>query len=167
MDGGSDRLPLNSFQLRDHHFTGWAVSGGPSVGRASCSNGTSPLIREASPAADVDRSYLIPMSHPSALCTDVGSVLDFVSCATSRTFLAAISGVYLLCCAAKAFRFVGDEQGELIEAPTVFHAVVFAGFRPTTCACRALAYARKRLDFDGAHALFLGMVHHLPGKLMV
>src|SRR6266849_5235909 len=55
-----------------------AVSGRPSVGRASCSNGTSPFTREASPAADVDGSYHISMSHPSALCTDIGSVLRFV-----------------------------------------------------------------------------------------
>src|SRR5438034_2150774 len=107
------------------------------------------------------------MPMPSALSTHIGSVLRFVACATDGALLGGIGRVDLLNLDAQPFRFVGDEQGELIEAPTVFHAVVFAGFGPTTCACRALTDACKGLYFDGAHALLMGMVHHLPGKLMV
>src|SRR5258708_721106 len=111
------------------------------------------------------------LSAPSQLfftfSTDIGSVLCLIACATGGTFLAGIGWVYLLYRDAKPFRFVGDEHRQLIEAPGVFHPVVFAGRCPTTGACRALADACKRLYFDGTHALFMGMVHNVPGKLMV
>src|SRR5712692_3223620 len=144
-----------------------AVSGRPSVGRASCSNGTSPFTREASPTADVDGSYHIPMPYPSAFCTDIGTISCFVSGATSRTFLGGIGRVYLLYLDAKPFRFIGDECGQLGEAPTIFHAVVFAGGCPTTCACRALAYTLQGFNLDGPHALLVGMIDDLSRELVV
>jgi hypothetical protein len=55
----------------------------------------------------------------------------------------------------------------LIEAPTILHAVVFAGFCPTTCTCDALAYACKRLYFDCPYTLLVSMIDNLARKLMV
>src|SRR6266852_5789893 len=107
------------------------------------------------------------MAHPSALSTDIGSVLRLVSGTTSRAFLRGVGRVDLLYFDAKPFRFVGDEHRELIEAPGILHAVVFAGLRPTTCACRALAYSCKRFHFDGSHTMFMGMVDDLTGELVV
>ncbi len=144
-----------------------AVSGSPSTGRASRSRGTCPLIRQASPAADSDRSYPVSMSMPATVGTDIGAVLRLIAGSAGRAFLARIGRVYLLYLDAKPLRLVGDEHRQLIEAPTVFHAVVFAGRRPTTCACRALAYSCKRFDFDRTHPLRLCMVHDLAGKLVV
>src|SRR6266487_3353952 len=167
MRGGSDRLPLSCFRLRDQRFTVRAFSGRPSTGRASCSCGTSPLIREASPATDIDSSNSITMSHPSTVCTDVGAVLCFVSGTASRAFLRCVCGVYLLYLEAKPLCFIGNEHRELIEAPTIFHAVVFAGFCPTTFACRALAYTLQGFYLDRSYALLMSVVDDLPGKLMV
>jgi hypothetical protein len=93
--------------------------------------------------------------------------MRLVSGTASRTFLRCVGRVDLLYLHPKLFRFVGDEQADLIEAPTVFHTVVFAGFRPTTFACRGLAYPCKRFYFDRAYALGVRMVHDLSGKLMV
>src|SRR5258708_27608152 len=107
------------------------------------------------------------MPYPATFSTDIGSVLCLIACATGGTFLAGIGWVYLLDRDAKPLRFVGDEHRQLRETPGVFHPVVFAGSCPTTGACRALADACKRLSFDGTHALFMGMVHNVPGKLMV
>ena len=125
------------------------------------------MIMQASPTADVDSAYRVSMPMPATFSTDVDTVLCFIACTTSRASLTRIGRVYLLYLDTKPLCFIGDELRELIEAPTILHAVVFAGFGPTTCACRALAYACKGLYFDGAHALLMGMVHHLPGKLMV
>src|SRR5437660_1426676 len=144
-----------------------ASSGGPSTGRASCSCGTSPLIREASPATDIDRSYPISMTPPSAFSTDIASVLRLVSGTTGRTFLRRIGWVNLLDLDAKPLRFVGDEGCQLGEAPTILHAVVFAGGCPTTCACRALADPGKGFNFDRAHALFMCMGDNLARKFVV
>ncbi len=107
------------------------------------------------------------MSMPATLSTHIHSVPCLVSGTTSRTLLTGVGRIYLLYLDTKPFRFVGDEQGELIEAPTMLHAVVFAGFRPTTCTCGALADACQGLHFDRAYPLLMGMVDHLPGKLMV
>src|SRR5260370_26342969 len=144
-----------------------AVSGRPSVGRASCSNGTSPVTRETSPTADVDRSYHIPMSHPSTLSTNIRPVLRFIPGRTSRTFLGGIGRVYLPFLSTKSLGLVADEGGQLVVAPTILHTVVFAGFRPTTCTCRALADTLQGFDFDRSYPLFMGMVDDLPGNLMV
>src|SRR5438128_213219 len=107
------------------------------------------------------------MSMPATISTDVGTILCLVACATGGAFLRGIGRVYLLDLDAKSVRLVGDEQGQLREAPTIFHTVVFAGFRPTTCACRALANVMQGFDLDRSHALLSRVVHHLPGKLMV
>ena len=107
------------------------------------------------------------MSPPSTRRTDIASVLRLVACATARALLRGVGRVDLLHFDAQTCSFVADEQRQLREAPTIFHAVVFAGFRPTTGACRALAYPRKRLYFDGANALLLGMIDDLTGKLVV
>src|SRR5712692_4504409 len=49
MPRGSDRLPLNCFHLRGANASQLgAISGDPSVGRASCSNGTLPVTSRAS-----------------------------------------------------------------------------------------------------------------------
>src|SRR5260221_12424212 len=107
------------------------------------------------------------MAHPSARSTHIGSVLCFVSGTTRRAFLGGVGRVYLLDLDAKPCRFVGDEQGELREAPRILHPVVFAGSYPTTGACRALAYSSKRLYFDRPYALFEGMIDDLARKLVV
>src|SRR5258708_3386673 len=107
------------------------------------------------------------MSSPSALSTHIGSVLCFVSGTTRRAFLGGVGRVLLLDRDAKPCRFVGDEQGELREAPRILHPVVFAGSCPTTGACRALAYSCKRLYFDRPYALFEGMIDDLARKLVV
>src|SRR6266852_6792076 len=107
------------------------------------------------------------MPYPSTRCTNIRPVLCFISGRTSRTFLGRIGRVYLLNLDAKPFRFIGDECGQLVEAPTILHAVVFAGFRPTTCTCRALADAVQGFNLDGSYAPLMGMVDDLPGKLMV
>ncbi len=107
------------------------------------------------------------MPHPSAVRTDIGSVLCFVACATGGAFLTGIGQIDLFYLDAKPFRFVSEECRQLIEAPTVFHPVVFAGFGPTTFACRALAYSCKRLYFDRSYAMLIGMIDNLSGKLMV
>src|SRR5258708_5912194 len=142
-------------------------SGGPSTGGASCSCGTCPFIRQASPSADVDRSYHVSMAYPATVRTDIGSVLCFVSGTTGRTFLGRIGRVHLLDFDPKTLRFVGDEQRELVEAPGILHPVVFASFRSTTCTCRALAYSCKRLYLDGSHPLLMGVVDNLARELMV
>jgi len=107
------------------------------------------------------------MAHPSARSTHIGSVLCFVSGTTRRAFLGGVGRVYLLDLDAKPCRFVGDEQGELVEAPRILHPVVFAGSCPTTGACRVLAYSCKRLYFDRPYALFEGMIDDLARKLVV
>src|SRR5712692_113090 len=89
------------------------------------------------------------MPYPSALSTDIGTVLRFVACTTRRAFLRSVGRVYLLYLDAESLCFVGDEGRQLVEAPTILHAVVFAGRCPTTCTCRALAHPCKGLDFDG------------------
>ena len=104
---------------------------------------------------------------PATISTDVGTVSCLVSDTTGRAFLARIYGVYLLYFDTKTLCFVGNEHRELIEAPTVLHAVVFAGVRPTTCACRALAYPLQGFNLDRAHTLFMRMVHDLSGQLVV
>ncbi len=106
-----------------------ASSGSPSTGRASCSCGTCPLIRQASPTADIDRSYLVSMSHPSTISTHIGAILRGVSCPTGRTFFGCIGRIDLLDLDAQSLSLVGDEGGELVEAPGILHAVVFAGER--------------------------------------
>jgi len=79
--------------------------------------------------------------------------------------LRGVGRVYRLYLDAKPFRFVGDELRELIEAPTILHAVVFCGaFAPRLVLVVPLAYASKRLYFDRSHALLMGMVHNLAGK---
>jgi len=54
---------LFSFRVQTLHSSR-AFSERSSTGRASCSCGTSPFIREASPAADVDGSHTITVSMP-------------------------------------------------------------------------------------------------------
>ncbi len=107
------------------------------------------------------------MSHPSTLSTNIRPVLRFIPGRTSRTFLGGIGRVYLLYLDTKSLGLVADEGGQLGVAPTILHAVVFAGFRPTTCTCRALADTLQGFDFDRSYPLFMGMVDDLPGKLMV
>src|SRR5450755_1986925 len=124
MRGGSDWLPLTSFRLRDQRVTVRAFSGHPSTGRASCSCGTSPVTRKASPAADIDRPDRVSMSPPSALSTGIGPVLRGISGATCRAVLRGIGRVHLLYRDALPLRFVGDEQRELVKASCIFHAVV-------------------------------------------
>src|SRR5450755_2885153 len=167
MRGGSDWLPLTSFRLRDQRVTVRAFSGHPSTGRASCSCGTSPVTRKASPSADIDRSDRVSMSPPSALRTDIRPVLRAISGAACRAILRGVGRVYLLNRDTLPLRFVGDEQRELGKAPGIGHAVVFAGGCPTTFACRALAYPLQGFYLDRAHAQGVGMVHDLPGKLVV
>src|SRR5450755_571500 len=167
MRGGSDRLPLRCFRLRDQRVTVRAFSGHPSTGRASCSCGTSPVTRKASPSADIDRSDRVSMSPPSALRTDIRPVLRAISGAACRAILRGVGRVYLLNRDTLPLRFVGDEQRELGKAPGIGHAVVFAGGCPTTFACRALAYPLQGFYLDRAHAQGVGMVHDLPGKLVV
>ena len=104
---------------------------------------------------------------PPTLGTDIGSVLRLVACTTGGAFLAGIRRVYCLNFDAKPFCLVGEKQRELIEAPAIRHAVVFAGRCPTTCTCGALAYACKRLDFDRSHPLLRGVIDHLTRKLVV
>src|SRR5260370_3106232 len=74
---------LFSFEISASQFR--ASSGGPSTGRASCSCGTCPFIRQARPSVDVDRSYHVSMAYPATVRTDIGSVLCFVSGTTGRT----------------------------------------------------------------------------------
>src|SRR5450755_2206101 len=167
MRGGSDRLPLWCFRLRDQRVTVRAFSGHPSTGRASCSCGTSPVTRKASPSADIDRSYRVSISPPSALSTDIGPILCGVSEAARRAVLRGIGRVYLLYFNALPLRFVGDEQRKLGKAPGIGHAVVFAGGCPTTGACRALAYPVQGFYLDGADALGVCMGDDLAGKLAV
>lgn len=163
MRGGSDRLPISPFQFQGTNASQFrSVSGGPSTGRALCSCGTSPFIREASPAADVDGSDTITMSMPATFSTEIGSILCLSACATGRTLLAGIGRVYLFYLDAKSLRLLGDECRQLIEAPTILHTIVFAGFRPTTGTCRTLAYPGKCLYFDGSYTLFMGMIDDLP-----
>src|SRR5450755_435575 len=167
MRGGSDRLPLTSFRLRDQRVTVWAFSGHPSTGRASCSCGTSPCTRKASPPTDIDRPYCVSMSLPSALRTHIGSILRGISGAACRAVLRGIGRVYLLYRDALSFRFVGNEHRELIKTPTVGHAVVFANFRSTTGACRALAYPMQGFYLNSADALGVCVIDNLTGKLVV
>src|SRR5258708_38433086 len=58
-------------------------------------------------------------------------------------------------------------MGQLRETPGILHPVVFAGFRPTTCTCRALAYPCKTFELDGSHPLLSGMIDDLSRKLVV
>jgi hypothetical protein len=127
MRGGSDRLPLSCFRLQDQRFTVRALSGHPSTGRASCSRGTSPLIREASPSANIDSTNHVSMSHPAAIKANVGSVLRLVTCSTSRTVLGRVGRVYRLDTYPQTLCLVEDEARELIEGPCVLPPVVFAG----------------------------------------
>ena len=90
-----------------------------------------------------------------------------MACPTGRTFFGSVGRINLLYLYPKTLRFVGDKQGELVEAPGILHPVVFASLRSTTCACRALADTCKGFDFDCAHTLFMGVVDNLTGKLMV
>jgi hypothetical protein len=60
-----------------------------------------------------------------------------------------------------------QEHRQLVETPTVLHAAVFAGACPTTITCGVLADACQGFHFDRAYTLFLGVVHDLPGKLVV
>ncbi len=167
MSGGSDRLPLNRFHLQDYRVTVGAVSDSPSTGRASCSCGTCPVTRQASPTANIDCTHGISMPHPSTIRTHIGSILCLIACATGRTLLGCVGRIYLLYLDAQSLCLVSDEEGQLVEAPGVFHAVVFAGGCPTTCTCRALADACKGLDFDRADALRMRMVDDLSRELVV
>src|SRR3989442_4698634 len=162
MTGGSDQLPLTCFRLRDQRFTVQGLAEArPSTGRASCSCGTCPLIRQASPAADIDRSHTIAVSSPSTLSTHIGAVVCLVSRPARKACLGGIGRIHLLYLGAKSVCLVGKERRQLVEAPRILHTVVFAGGSPTTCACRALAYAMQVFDLDGTHAPLMGMVDDL------
>ena len=68
-DRGSDRLPLNCFHLRGANASQFrAISGGPSVGRASRSNGACTVTIQASPAAEEVHA---PRTFPG-VCEDTG-----------------------------------------------------------------------------------------------
>src|SRR5712691_11500556 len=71
-------------------------SGGASTGRASCSCGTCPLIRQASPAADVDCSHFVAVSHPSAVSTHIRAIMCLVVRATCWALLRGVGRVDLL-----------------------------------------------------------------------
>src|SRR5260370_23360504 len=79
MTGGSDRLPLNCFHLRGANASQLgAISGGPSLGRASCSQGTDAVTTSASPSTD-------PSHAPRAKSGVCASPVDSAS-GTSRSF---------------------------------------------------------------------------------
>src|SRR5215467_1540019 len=107
------------------------------------------------------------MSIPTTVSTDIGSILCFVSGTTGRAFLTGIGRVYLFNLDAKSFCLVGDEHAQLVEAPIILHAVVFAGRCPTTFACRVLAYALQGFNLDRSHTLLRGMTDDLARKLMI
>src|SRR3989442_4205985 len=107
------------------------------------------------------------MSYPSTISTDIASILCLVVRPTSRALLAGIGRVDLLYRDALSLCLVGDVQGELVEAPGILRAVVFAGGCPTTGACRAFANTDKELDLDRPHALLMGMIDDLSRKLVI
>ncbi len=107
------------------------------------------------------------MTFPSTLAAFIGSVICFVAVFACWAFLAGISWVDHLDLDAKPCRFVGDELRELIERPTVEGAVVFTGFCPTTCACRALSDAVKGFYSDCPYTLSVGIVDDLARDLVV
>ncbi len=79
MTGGSDRLPLNCFHLRGANASQLrAISGGPSLGRASCSQGTDAVTTSASPST-------APSHAPRAKSGVCASPVDSAS-GTSRSF---------------------------------------------------------------------------------
>jgi hypothetical protein len=121
------------------HSSG-GVSGTPSTSRASCSCGTLPITSKASPSANVDRSYSISMPLPSTRSADIRTVRCGVACPAGRALLGGVRRVHHLHADPSPFSLVGDEKGQLVEAPGVRHAVVFAGYRSTTFACRARTY---------------------------
>src|SRR5260221_12562533 len=122
---------------------------------------------QASPSTDVDCSYRVPVPCPSTVRTDIVAVICRVESEAGRTLLASMGRVYPCHGDACPRCLVGDEGGELMERPGGNHAVVFAGFRPTAFACRALAAASQLLHATDAYALLLGMTDGLRPEVMV
>jgi len=174
--GGSDRLPLSGFRLRDYRFTVRgqnlrAVSGDPSTIRAIRYGGTDTMTMPASPATDVDSPYGVPMSSPATLRTHIVAVICLVAMETRWARLAGIGRVYPFHRNTRPLGFVGNERGELVERPGGHHAVVFAGVRPTACACRALAGSvadtSELFHADDAHTLLVSMGDDLMREFVV
>jgi hypothetical protein len=93
------------------------------------------------------------MAFPATRRTTVVAILGFVVLPTHWAFLARISRINPLDAYPHPFGFVGDERRQLKKAPGVLHAVVFAGFGPTTCTCRALSYPEELFEVDDTHSL--------------
>lgn len=163
MHEDSDWLPLSPFLFQDQRFTVRGVSGTPSTGRASCSCGTSPLIREASPSANIHGPHYVSMPHPSTVKAHIGSILRLVACSTGWALLRGIGRVNHLHANTQVLSLACDELGQLVEGPCILHAVVFACRGTTTFTCRTLPDAGEGFHFDDANTLLMSMIDDLPG----